>query len=95
VSNVLTDGNFQGRKAAQLAAGDSPTVLAIRAEMLTPKKYQIAPASGPEIAARISTEAWNKLPPKCRGILLVMLSGRPILIPSPVLDEYLQQVTRQ
>lgn len=50
---------------------------------------------GTEMAPRISAEAWSKLPPKCRGKLLVMLTAPPILIPAPALDEYLKQVTKQ
>jgi hypothetical protein len=74
LSRVLTDSNFQDQKARQLAAGDLPTLLMIRAYGLTRRFEELITAeSSLALAGEIGAEAWARLPDQCNGILVAFL----------------------
>jgi hypothetical protein len=100
LSNILTDGNFSKRKAQQLASGDVPTLLAIRAYSLTPRlETLIATPSAEILAGQITQDAWSRLPAQCVGLLFCFTSDilgdwGPILFllaPGRVLPENLKE----
>jgi hypothetical protein len=71
LSNILTDGNFSRQKVRQLASGDLPTLLAIRAYSLTSRLENLLTIESAQVlAAAISEEAWTCLPELCVGLLL-------------------------
>lgn len=75
LSNVLTDSNFQRQKAKQLASGNVPTLLAIRAYALIPRlENLLTTPSAEKIAEAISDEVWVHLPDRCAGLLLCFTS---------------------
>jgi hypothetical protein len=90
LSNILTSSNFPGQKAKQLAAGDVPTILAVRAYGLQPRiENLLTIRSRLDLAGAISQEAWDRLPERCIGILMcftadVLLAGGPLMfLPAP------------
>ncbi len=90
LSNILTDGNFPGQKARQLASGDGPTLLAIRAYSLTSRLENLLTIeSAQALAAAISEEAWDRLPKQCAGLLLCFTpdilgaGGHLMFLPAP------------
>jgi hypothetical protein len=90
LSNILTDGNFPGQKARQLASGDVPTLLAIRAYSLTPRLENLLTIESAQIlAAAISEEAWTRLPELCVGLLfcftpdILGAGGHLMFLPPP------------
>lgn len=98
LSNILTDGNFPRQKARQLASGDLPTLLAIRAYSLTSRLENLLTiGSAQALAAAISEEAWTRLPEQCAGLLLCFTpdilgdGGHLMFLPAPgrSLDEKL------
>jgi hypothetical protein len=100
LSNILTDSNFARQKARQLAAGDLPTILAIRAYSLTPTIGNLLTIrSGTDLAASITQDAWAKLPTQCVGLMLcftsdVLVSGGPLIFiaaPGRTLDPTLRE----
>ena len=90
LSNILTDGNFPRQKARQLASGDAPTLLAIRAYSLTKRlENLLTMGPAPVLAAAISEEAWTRLPEQCAGLLLCFtpdilgVGGYLMFLPAP------------
>jgi hypothetical protein len=73
VTRLLTDGNFPGQKARQLAAGGLPTLLAVRGYGLTPRREEIfTMRCATDLAERVG-DAWQRLPPLCGGLLICFI----------------------